>query len=280
MPRASFPVDGITVKMKEQLRTRKKAFRGQTPAQVWEQIYRLLFPGGEVPNPYFEPVRDLQEGGNYSQDYDDLTRYQEYILRELAHFFEEVVQNAMASNDLALQENTRIQMISLLPEAINRATSAFRCTLGQIDPGQGWIDSSLDLSTLQITQQNVPQVGRPTLSSDSGYSSNRPAPLHSPRRAVNLFSETNERPSVLDGGVTSSIEERTTSDSVDIARHSQAAGDNTQDIGSAVPPLDDVNLMSGIEDFLTDSLSFPPGPWPVNPEYVSLDSEDVLYGRL
>jgi hypothetical protein len=102
--------------------------------------------------------------------------------------------------------------------------------------------------------------------------------LHSPRRAVNLFSETNERPSVLDGGVTSSIEERTTSDSVDIARHSQAAGDNTQDIGSAVPPLDDVNLMSGIEDFLTDSLSFPPGPWPVNPEYMSLDSEDVLYG--
>ena len=47
----SFPVDGITVKMKEQIRTKKKAFPGQTPAQIWEQVYRLLFPGIEVPDP-------------------------------------------------------------------------------------------------------------------------------------------------------------------------------------------------------------------------------------
>jgi hypothetical protein len=43
--------------------------------------------------------------------------------------------------------------------------------------------------------------------------------------------------------------------------------------GTFLPPSSDINLFSGDNAFLSDELSFPPGPWPMNPDYMSLDSE-------
>ncbi|KAN0104089.1 hypothetical protein V8E51_009834 [Hyaloscypha variabilis] len=45
------PVEGITLKMKEKLRSRKKAYPGQTEAERWKEIYQILFPGEAVPDP-------------------------------------------------------------------------------------------------------------------------------------------------------------------------------------------------------------------------------------
>jgi len=45
------PIDGVTRRMKERLQSRKKAFRGQTEAQRWEEIYDILFPDAEGPKP-------------------------------------------------------------------------------------------------------------------------------------------------------------------------------------------------------------------------------------
>lgn len=44
-------IDGITSKMKEQLQCRKKAYPGQSEAERWTDIYRILFPNEEAPSP-------------------------------------------------------------------------------------------------------------------------------------------------------------------------------------------------------------------------------------
>jgi hypothetical protein len=52
--RASNPektVEGITDRLKEQLQCRKKLYPGQTEAEKWQQMYRLLFPNEIVPSP-------------------------------------------------------------------------------------------------------------------------------------------------------------------------------------------------------------------------------------
>jgi hypothetical protein len=45
------PVDGMTRKMKEQIQSRRKTHPGQTDAEKWEQIYKILFPNEAVPHP-------------------------------------------------------------------------------------------------------------------------------------------------------------------------------------------------------------------------------------
>jgi hypothetical protein len=45
------PLEGITSKVKERLQCRKKAYPGQSEADRWKDIYRVLFPNEEVPSP-------------------------------------------------------------------------------------------------------------------------------------------------------------------------------------------------------------------------------------
>lgn len=49
--KASEPVDGINRKMKTQLKSRKKAFPGQTEADRWKEMYKTIFPDEEPPSP-------------------------------------------------------------------------------------------------------------------------------------------------------------------------------------------------------------------------------------
>ena len=49
--KASEPVDGINRKMKTQLKSRKKAFPGQTEANRWKEMYKTIFPDEEPPSP-------------------------------------------------------------------------------------------------------------------------------------------------------------------------------------------------------------------------------------
>jgi hypothetical protein len=45
-------VEGITKKMEEKIRSRKSAYPGETQAEKWVHIYKILFPGDEeIPSP-------------------------------------------------------------------------------------------------------------------------------------------------------------------------------------------------------------------------------------
>ena len=50
------PVDGVTIKIKERLQTRRKTYASQTEADRWEEIYHILFPDEEVPSPCKESL--------------------------------------------------------------------------------------------------------------------------------------------------------------------------------------------------------------------------------
>ena len=44
-------VEGITAQIERRLRSKKKAYREQSDVDRWKEIYRILFPGSEVPSP-------------------------------------------------------------------------------------------------------------------------------------------------------------------------------------------------------------------------------------
>jgi hypothetical protein len=43
--------DGITNEIMDKLRCKKKAYRDQSEADRWKDIYRVLFPGENAPSP-------------------------------------------------------------------------------------------------------------------------------------------------------------------------------------------------------------------------------------
>jgi hypothetical protein len=262
-------IDGITGWIKEQLHSRKKAFPGQTPAQQWEQIYRLLFPGEEVPDPcqlsLFTPSRlvFLSAKANHSLDFepvrdiDDLTRYQEYIHRELPRFFREVVNSAVTGNHLPLEEETRNQMMALLPEALNRAFSSFSATLDQIPSALIRDETPLDISTLRTMQQPIQESSGPTLFSDSEYRS------HDSHSGIlsrdtenngNSFNEGHEQRNPADMRATRNIPLpemdpfQPTQSEVDITQHRLSLGGRN-------------DMASGTDDLLIDSQPFLADSW-------------------
>jgi hypothetical protein len=50
-PKPMKEVAGITNQIEKLLHSRKKAYRGQTERERWEEIYRILFPHDNVPSP-------------------------------------------------------------------------------------------------------------------------------------------------------------------------------------------------------------------------------------
>ena len=44
-------IEGITSNIEKHLRSRKKTYRHQTEENRWAEIYRLLFPGENIPSP-------------------------------------------------------------------------------------------------------------------------------------------------------------------------------------------------------------------------------------
>jgi hypothetical protein len=47
----AMPVEGFELDVEAKLKRRRKSTRDQTDAERWEEIYRLLFPGEDVPSP-------------------------------------------------------------------------------------------------------------------------------------------------------------------------------------------------------------------------------------
>jgi hypothetical protein len=43
--------EGITQNLERRLKSRKKTHPDQTPHEQWEEIYRMIFPNEETPDP-------------------------------------------------------------------------------------------------------------------------------------------------------------------------------------------------------------------------------------
>ncbi|KAE9364895.1 hypothetical protein N431DRAFT_282195, partial [Stipitochalara longipes BDJ] len=108
------PVDGITWKMKRVLQCKRKAFPGQTEAERWKQIYRILFPDEEVPDPYFEQVRDSEESRPLSPGLTNIANYEQYLRCTLPRLVRNALVTELNNEIQPIEERLREQLPDLV----------------------------------------------------------------------------------------------------------------------------------------------------------------------
>lgn len=232
-PRTSYPVDGITSKMKSRLQCRKKIHRNQTEEDRWFQIYRIIFapkPEEIIPSPYFEPIRDNE--ANYidgqTPQSQDIDSFQGYLRRELPRFFSTVLENAITRELHPIEERLRSELVDLMQEAQNNAFSSWRAMHGigvhsRHSPAMPTgVEDSVGTSTENASDQAVldqslqAQLLSRTFShgSDSGYNSD-PARSRTSQEGLSSSSQEEIDPQMLDNDTVESISShQTTFDNV------------------------------------------------------------------
>jgi hypothetical protein len=135
-------VFGMTVDMQKQIRCRKKPNPGQTEHEKWEQIYRILFPGEDVPDPCmfflfqfmeahsrlldFEPVLDHDAGRPQSPDSVNISQYEAYLRRILPQYVRNALEEAVNSEIQPIEAQIQRRMMEIIQDAQNRAFMSFR----------------------------------------------------------------------------------------------------------------------------------------------------------
>lgn len=144
-------VDGMTRKMKDQIQCRKKPYRGQTEAEKWEQIYKILFPAEVVPDPSrslcalisqhehlqflslcqysysvaFEPVLDHNIQRTQSPDSVSLAEYEAYLRRVLPSLVRNALEAAVNNELQPIEAQIQQRMIDIIQDAQNQAFTSF-----------------------------------------------------------------------------------------------------------------------------------------------------------
>ncbi|KAG9233783.1 putative resistance to glucose repression protein 1 [Amylocarpus encephaloides] len=119
--------EGITADIERKLRSRKKSHPNQMDEDRWKEIYKLLFPGAEVPSPYFEPV---QEEGPGSPDSRELSNYENYIRRELPRLVRSNIESVVRRETQPLEAALIGNLISIIQDCQDRVFRSYRETQG------------------------------------------------------------------------------------------------------------------------------------------------------
>ena len=77
----------------------------------------------------FEPVKDHEESQLQSSDTRELSRYDEYLRRELPRYFRGVLETAVHGEFQSIEARLRGELLSLLDEARNHALSDYNAPL-------------------------------------------------------------------------------------------------------------------------------------------------------
>jgi hypothetical protein len=77
----------------------------------------------------FEPVKDHEESQLQSSDTRELSRYDEYLRRELPRYFRGVLETAVHGEFQSIEARLRGELLSLLDEARNHALSYYNAPL-------------------------------------------------------------------------------------------------------------------------------------------------------
>ncbi|CAG8955158.1 hypothetical protein HYFRA_00007174 [Hymenoscyphus fraxineus] len=117
------PAEGITDSIEKKLKSRKKAHRAQSQAERWQELYRILFPGEEVPSPYYETTRD---DIICSPESEELASYEEYSRRELPRFFQSALETAIATEAQPIEERLRSQLVGMIQDCQDRVFATYK----------------------------------------------------------------------------------------------------------------------------------------------------------
>jgi hypothetical protein len=150
--------DGLTGEIVERLRSRKKAYKGQTEEERWEEIYKLLFPDEITPSPCGSPLfhpsilifyhqitrhmssSQASEHTNNVTDYEPvqedmqspdsraLAEYEQYCRRELPRYFRASLEEMIDKEAQPFEENIRSQLMSMIRDCQDRVFSTYRAT--------------------------------------------------------------------------------------------------------------------------------------------------------
>ncbi|KAH7372162.1 hypothetical protein BKA64DRAFT_263933 [Cadophora sp. MPI-SDFR-AT-0126] len=111
------PPEGISPQMERRLRSRKKTHGGQTEEDRWRDMYRLLFPGEEVPSPYFEPPQDESPP---SPDSRDLADYEVYVRRELPPLVRSSVMEVLVREMQPVEDSLIANLVNTIQDCQER----------------------------------------------------------------------------------------------------------------------------------------------------------------
>jgi hypothetical protein len=143
-------VDGVTKAMQEQIKSRKRAFKGQTELNRWEQIYQILFPGEILPDPRadsflssnyarhalnsvdFEAVEDREMKLKEDQTTGNISDFQEHLLAQLPRLFDRSLVLASGFDLPPVEDELRRRASTLFQEALTAMLSSYRSSLNQI----------------------------------------------------------------------------------------------------------------------------------------------------
>jgi hypothetical protein len=117
------PPDGISGAMKKALKNRKNTNPKQSQSERWKEIYRMLFPGSQVPEPcmflHWNPSlpsilhADQMIGFGPVRDWIELGDFEAYCQQELpkvirSHFETEIGKDKTTLDDSALSQTVKI----------------------------------------------------------------------------------------------------------------------------------------------------------------------------
>ncbi|RFU29493.1 hypothetical protein B7463_g6824, partial [Scytalidium lignicola] len=121
------PFDGITADLEKKLRSRKKESRGQSEADRWRDIYRLLFPGEEVPSPYLHKP-DFDSILNYNEplfNSEDFTNFMQYSRQELPRLVKQALEHL--DDESTLKEYLRNdQLIGIIKNCQEKMFTSYK----------------------------------------------------------------------------------------------------------------------------------------------------------
>ncbi|KAH8595472.1 hypothetical protein B0O99DRAFT_156810 [Bisporella sp. PMI_857] len=118
--------EGITSQTRQQLQCRKKAYCGQSDPELWQNIYRILFPTEEPPSPWFEPIQEDTADGPDSRE---IGRIEDYLRLQVPQYVRSALESAVDSEMQPIDERLRAQLMDMVEEAQNRAFSDYHAVL-------------------------------------------------------------------------------------------------------------------------------------------------------
>ncbi|KAH7333071.1 hypothetical protein BKA65DRAFT_39218 [Rhexocercosporidium sp. MPI-PUGE-AT-0058] len=172
------PPEGVTPKQVSELRSRAKPYSKPSESERWNEIFRLLFPGVNIPSPYWEPVQDHVIAPCSSPN---LMLYNDYIYRELPRLVRSRVEEIVCREMQPIEATIFASLEHLVRECQTQLSSTYREKL----PIGHDISSNSELAPNLDTDELINAAEGPGIVQDS---------------PVDCFASVHQPPSSLEDG--------------------------------------------------------------------------------
>ncbi|KAJ2895488.1 hypothetical protein MKZ38_006426 [Zalerion maritima] len=148
--------EGVTVAQEQELRSRRR--RKISEPEKWVEMYKILFPGEDIPSPYHEPP--IQHTGNGTHDASALLegfeRYASYEFPRLMRPELDVILNGALLEQLS--SDSVVAAANVVLQRLIQTFERDHVALGSTDCNRSTSRPSTSLGSLHATSDAIPQV--------------------------------------------------------------------------------------------------------------------------